>query len=83
MKGIGATSTPIDVLLDRVEWKAVELPPAHEFGTDEVCDLPHVTHEGVLEFSGLKLRCYQLSTGQRIIDAEDLLGTPVKGPRGL
>ena len=35
-------------------------------------DLPWVTHQGVFDFAGARLRCYQLSDGQRVFDADDV-----------
>jgi hypothetical protein len=54
------------MMLDGVTW--VALPDA-EPGPDGT---PHVTAEGVLELGGGRLRCYQLSDGRRIFDAEDV-----------
>lgn len=34
-------------------------------------DIPHVTHSGVLEVMGHSLRCYRLSDGRTIFDADD------------
>jgi hypothetical protein len=56
----------IETMFDGVAW--VALPP------QEPRDgLPVATHEGVLDLGGAKLRVVQLSTGQRIIDADDLV----------
>ena len=57
---------PIQILLDAVEWE--ELPK------QETSGLPHATHRGVLRIVDTPLRVYQLSDGQRIFDADDLLG---------
>jgi hypothetical protein len=59
-------TTPIDATLDALPWTVVENPDKGD-GT-----LPYVTHHGVLTIAGLTLRCYQLSNGQRIFDADDL-----------
>jgi hypothetical protein len=59
-------STPIDMVLDGVQWVALPERP-HEYDT-----LPWATHEGVLTIGGASLRVYTLSNGQRIIDADDL-----------
>lgn len=56
---------PVDMMFDGVAWVAAP-PCASPDG------LPTVTHEGVLDLAGQKLRVLQLSTGQRIIDAGDL-----------
>ena len=58
---------PVDVLLDGVVWKQV---------SGEVVDqddgIPYATHEGVLEVGGLSLRCYRLSDGRAVFNADDL-----------
>jgi len=59
-------SSPVDTLLDEVEWEAVSLPPA-PYGP-----LPYVTHKGELHLGDLSLRCFILSDGQRIFDADDI-----------
>jgi len=56
-------STPMETMLERVEW-TVESP-------QESSELPHVTHSGVLDIAGHRLRVYRISTGQAIIDADD------------
>lgn len=59
--------TPIDYLLSTVQWEPL-LPPANDSDP-----LPYATHQGMLTIPGFgKLRVYQLNTGQRIINAEDL-----------
>jgi hypothetical protein len=58
---------PIDMMLDGLAWTAA---PPREPSPDGI---PHVTHSGLLEMpAGAPLRVYQLSSGQRIIDADDL-----------
>jgi hypothetical protein len=60
---------PITKLLDDLPWRKVEYPTP----PSEVSDsLPHVTHEGMLDFCGFKFRVYQVSSGERVIDADDL-----------
>jgi len=60
---------PIAKLLDAVSWR----PVCYETDPSEVSDgLPHVTHEGTLDFCGTKFRVYQLSSGDRVIDADDI-----------
>lgn len=56
---------PIDQLLDAVEWTA--LPPPSR---DEA--LPYATHSGVLAIGEVRLKVYQLNTGERVIDGDDL-----------
>lgn len=51
-------------VLDSVQFTAVPPPP-------EPGDLPFVTHEGVLEIAGHRLRCYRISDGRAIIHEDD------------
>lgn len=60
----------MEKLLDEVAWKTVEYREIHPSEISDV--IPHVTHEGVLDFGDAKFIVYQLSNGMRIIDAEDL-----------
>lgn len=55
-------SSPIEKLLDAVEWQPV--------APQELGPIPHVTYEGVLEFGGFKIKCLALSDGQRVLDAD-------------
>ncbi len=67
------TRTPIDRLLDAIEWR--ELNPNatwHERIEAELGEVPKATHEGTLDILGCSLRVYQLSDGRRVIAAEDL-----------
>jgi hypothetical protein len=36
-------------------------------------DLPYATHEGALNVAGFEFKCYQLSTGERVIDEESIV----------
>lgn len=59
-------------ILDQVQFTAVPAPAEHDG------KLPFVTHEGTLEIFGRELRCYRISDGRAIINADDLrkfLGT--------
>lgn len=58
-------STEIPAFLADVEW--IESPPPPEI----IDALPHVTHSGVLELFGHKLRCFRLSNGQAVFEADD------------
>lgn len=59
------TTTPIYRLLDAVEWTPTGAAPSN--------DLPYATHSAVLLIEGLPpLRCYQLNTGERVFDADDV-----------
>lgn len=61
------SKSPIDAYLDTIEWR--ELPP-NEVDKSDV--LPYATHEGVLTAGDSQLRVYQLNTGDRIIDKDDM-----------
>ena len=56
---------PVDALLNAVDWVPAE-------GVEPSDDMPYATHTGVLTISGVSFRCYQLSDGRRVIDAEDI-----------
>ena len=61
---------PIEMMLDGVTWvPAVEERPT---GPDNSDGIPFVTHEGVLDLMGYQLRCYRLSSGQTVFNAEDI-----------
>lgn len=53
----------LETMLDTVAWKETPQPDCAEL---------HATHEGVLNIAGFNFRCYQLSDGQRVFDAEDI-----------
>jgi hypothetical protein len=57
--------TPSEALMDDVRWR--ELPAMEEEGGILVA-----THEGELQVGDITLRCYTLSDGRRIFDAEDI-----------
>jgi hypothetical protein len=59
------SKAPIDMMLDGLTWKPVE------WAEQPPDDIPHVTHEGVLEVAGFTFRVYQLSDGRRVIHQED------------
>jgi hypothetical protein len=61
----------IDRLLDAIEWTPVERNLEGPVGGSHD-NLPFVVSRGVLELGGIVLRVYQLDTGQRIIDADDM-----------
>jgi hypothetical protein len=58
--------TPIEMMLDGATWTPIE---DNTSGDD---DLPFATHSGVLTIGEFTLRCYQLNTGQRVFDIEDV-----------
>lgn len=57
---------PFDRLFDTLEWK-----PLPEWA-QEADEIPHATHEAILEIGGRQLRVYQLNNGMRVINAGDL-----------
>ncbi len=62
-----------------VQWT----PVATQASTDQA-ELPSVTHEGVLHIGEQQLRCYRLTDGRAIINADDLhalFGDVLKGER--
>ena len=59
-------SSAVNRMLDAVAWMPQPEP------LDNPNMLPFVTHSGVLDLGGIKLKVYQLSNGNRIIDADDL-----------
>ena len=58
--------SPMNYVLDGVLWEQAGGPQ------EDSADLPWVTHQGVVDFAGVRLRCYQLSDGQRVFDADDI-----------
>ena len=58
--------SPVERILDLVEWKPVN-PPA-----DTTDGLPYATHEGKLWIGSNCLDCVVLNTGQRLITEESL-----------
>lgn len=60
-------TTPIEKLLDNIEWKRSD---KSDLSHDD--NLPYVTHSGVLKIDTIELKCYTLSDGRRIFDADDI-----------
>lgn len=58
--------TPMEALMGEIPWELIEAQPTAANG-----DLPHATHQGIFLFSGQKIRCYRLSNGEAIFDADD------------
>jgi hypothetical protein len=61
--------TPIDVLLDRVNWTRIS---ADDPATNKRVGLPVATHEGVLHLGRVALKVYKLSDGRRLISEESI-----------
>jgi len=57
----------MDTLLDKIDWFEIyfENPPPAD-------GLPVATHKGMLRFGAIELRCYQLSDGRRVFNADDI-----------
>ena len=60
--------SPMDILMGRVDFRAVKVEDDVLFRDD----LPYVTHEGKLEIDGFVFRCYRLSSGDAVFEAEDI-----------
>lgn len=61
----------IPAMLQGVTWVAV---PQNERHLQRLADGPglaHVTHEGVFEILGHRMKCFRLSTGQAVFEKED------------
>ena len=54
--------------LGGVDWKECE--PRRAETLDE--DQPFATHHGIFRIAGAEMRCYRLSNGQEVIDADDM-----------
>jgi hypothetical protein len=70
------TRSPIDTLLDTVNWNSVEPPGENPDG------LPYPTHTGTLQIAGYTLDCLVLNTGERIFTEESVerfFGGPMGG----
>jgi hypothetical protein len=61
--------TPIEMILDGVvEWRVVQQSDTPDPIED---NLPYATHSGVLKIGDYSLRCYRLSNGQAVFNADD------------
>ena len=58
--------TAIEKLMEGIAWEESTTPPP-----SQPTKIPYATHEGVLTIGGAKMKCYRLSDGQTVIDAED------------
>lgn len=61
------SKTPIEMMLDGVTWVETE---AHTAAAPDD-GIPYATHSGVFEVLGHKLRCYRLSDGKAVFNADD------------
>jgi len=60
--------TPAEAMMNSVEWQPIA-PDAAMLSDD---GLPYATHEGTLSIGGFEFKCYQLSNGARVFDAESV-----------
>lgn len=70
-------SEPIEQIIDSVDWRSVDRRPQKN---EE--DLPYVTHEGVMCIGDIEFKVYRLSSGEAVIDADDMqnhFGTLLEG----
>ena len=58
-----------DAMLKGVTWEAVDEPHCQRIA--DGASLPHVTHEGIFEIMGHKIKCFRLSTGQAVFEQHD------------
>lgn len=58
-------TTPIDAAMNALIWNPI--PGAKQAGI-----LPVATHEAVMHIGGHSIRCYVLSDGQRVLNADDV-----------
>jgi len=57
---------PQDVIdFSEADWKSTDMQ-------SDGSGLPYATHEGAITFMGTRMRCYQLSDGRCVINADDL-----------
>jgi len=59
--------TPIDIMMDDVVWEEID-----SIDIEPDSDMPHATHKGILRIGDVSLKCYQLSDGMRVLDADDV-----------
>jgi len=59
----------IPMFLNGVTWEAVPFDPEKVVVGEP--GLPYVTHSGVFEMMGEKMRCFRLSNGQAVFEKED------------
>lgn len=61
--------SPIEMMMDGLEWKACEPRSAETLDAD----MPHATHSGELRIgNNPPIRCYRLSNGMAVFDADDV-----------
>lgn len=65
------SKAPIEILLDKVEWKTVD-NDSYDEAMGSADYIPYATYEGVCSFFGETLRCYRLSDGTTVFHSEDV-----------
>ena len=63
------TALELQLMLNALEWKPTGAQDHYE---GERSSIPYATHEAVLHIGSKTLRCFQLSNGQRVFDADDV-----------
>lgn len=58
--------TPIDLMLDKIDWIKYEDEERHN------SELPYAIHSGILRIGDIKLKCYRLNNGMAVFDADDV-----------
>ncbi len=61
--------TPIDRLLDQVQWAPVEIVISDKLAGH---DAPFATHSGELVIGDVRIKCWRLGTGQAVLDPDGL-----------
>ncbi len=64
-----AMKTSVDVMLDAVDWQEIT---GGDDRRPEDKGIPIATHQGVLDFLGMKIKVFQLEDGRRLLDADDV-----------
>lgn len=64
--------TPIDMMMDGVEWVMIEPPTLDGQTQSEVDGIPYATHVGVLKIMNCEMPCARLSNGMAVITEEGM-----------
>ena len=67
---MGDDNSPMGRLLDSLTWVKINYRDLERPAVD--IGLPYVTHSAKLKLAGNVFRCYQLSTGVRVLDSDDV-----------
>ncbi len=67
------SKTPFDIMLDKADWQELPRPIVQaELESELEGGVPFATHQGTITVADKTLRVFQLSNGQRIIEANDM-----------